>query len=68
MIGALIHKAENQGHRKKNARRPFGDLGQGVARTRAKQRVRRAAAKGHARARVLLGQLNQHQQNQQQRS
>ena len=57
-----------QGQHKENDRRVFGDLGQRVARTRAKQRVRRAAAERQARARILFRQLNQHQQNQQQRS
>jgi len=49
-----------------NYGRVFRDLGQHVARTRAKQRVRRRPAKRHAGTGVLLGQLNQNQQNQQQ--
>jgi hypothetical protein len=42
----------------------LGDLGQHVARTGAKQGVGGRAAKSHAGARFLLGQLQQHQQNQ----
>src|SRR5262249_49176946 len=53
------------GQDKENARRPFGDFRQYIARPRAEQRVRSTAAEGDARARVLLGQLNQNQKNQQ---
>ena len=41
-------------------------LGQGVAAARAEQRIRGATAKGRAHARFFFGQLDQHQQNQQQ--
>ena len=45
-MSVLLNKTENQGHGEKMPVAPFGDFRQHVARTRAEQRVRRAAAKG----------------------
>ena len=42
----------------------FCDLGQGVARARAEERVRGTATEGQTGARIFLRQLNQHEQNQ----
>ena len=42
----------------------FGDLGQDVAGARAEKGIRRARAKSHSRPGLLLGQLQQHQKDQ----
>ncbi len=65
-VEAALQPAQHQRERQKYHRHPFGDLGQGVAGARAKQGIRRAAAKGHAGPGVLFRQLHQHQQDQQQ--
>ena len=56
--------AHEQGQPEKYPGGIFGDGGQGIARTGAKKRVGGRAAKRHARARLLLGQLQQDQENQ----
>jgi len=60
-----LQNPQKQRQHQKNDRRIFGDLGQRVPRTGAKERVRRAAAKRHARARVFFGKLHEHEQDQQ---
>jgi hypothetical protein len=58
--------AQNDREREENTSRVFCDFRQRVARTRAEQRVRRAAAERQTGTGVFFWQLNQHEQNQQQ--
>jgi len=58
------HHCHKHGQAKKYSRGIFGDLGQDIARPRAKQGVGRRPAKSHPGPGFLLRQLQQHQKDQ----
>lgn len=64
LVLAGSHHGHDDGEAKEYARAVFGDFGQDVAGACAKQGVGRAAAKGQPGPGILFGQLQQHQENQ----
>ena len=61
-----VENRKEQGQPQEESGAVFGDFGQRRAGAGAEQGIRRRAAEGDARAGLLLGQLNQNEQDQKQ--
>ncbi len=61
---SALQETQKNGQNKEGCSRILGDAGQHGAGTRAEEGIGGCTAKGHTRTRLLLRQLDQHQQNQ----